>query len=300
MHLPSSILRHPQLFRSYIHRPAFLEMSPVLFVGWAATLFPLVIRGAALPERSDIATRLEAKIKQLEARLSEVEDKYGNGLTDKVDYGDFIQQDGWVLVFRATSGLGSPVYNAWMRSGYHDDYTYTRATMPCGCTSTNGSCDRHYRSRLLDSWPSSALDKVKLAVYEGGVEKAYMIFTGLGSNYINWFSADRLVESSWKDLKSSAHNYFSILGWSSGTDQRNFYVNRGHGGCPVDIGWLSIKDSGNHCPWETSHQIPAFVYSKSETMINWQGAGHVRGFADVMAVWVKFRPSVNLGQACMG
>lgn len=54
--------------------------------------------------------------------------------------------------------------------------------------------------------------QVKLAVYEGGVEKAYMIFTGLGSNYINWFSADRLVESSWKDLKSSAHNYFSILG----------------------------------------------------------------------------------------
>lgn len=64
--------------------------------------------------------------------------------------------------------------------------------------------------------------------------------------------------------------------WSSGTDQRHFYVNRGHGGCPVDIGWLSIKDSGNHCPWETSHQIPAFVYSKSETMINWQGAGKLR------------------------
>ncbi|XP_025104625.1 uncharacterized protein LOC112570390 [Pomacea canaliculata] len=276
-------------------RRSFSDMRPFLCLTWMGALLLFASCSATSPTQSEAGWT--QKLGELEARLARVEEKREQ--RDTSDYGDFIEMDGWVLVFRGTQGLGSPVYDAWTRTGYHDDYTFTRASMPCGCTRTNGSCDRHYRSLLLDFWPSSALDKVKLAVYEGGVEKAYMIFTGLGSNYINWFSADRLVQSSWKDLKSSAHSYFDITGFSARGTFRRFYVSKNHGGCPGDNGWLNIKDAGNSCPWETSNQNPAFVYSKAETVINWQSAGDMRGFADVMAVWVKFRPSVNLNRACM-
>ncbi|XP_025104872.1 uncharacterized protein LOC112570546 [Pomacea canaliculata] len=267
-------------------------MWTMLCVVWAGTLLTFVSAAGA----EDVTRKLE----DIEARLSRLENQRGDGRIDRVDYKDFIKKDDWLLVFRATSGLGSPVYDTWTRTGYHDDYTYTRASMPCGCTSTNGSCDRHYRSRLLDSWPSSALDKVKLAVYEGGVEKAYMIFTGLGSNYINWFSADRLVQSSWKDLKSSAHNYFSIIGIDEPNRvTRRFYVSNVHNSCPGDKGWLSIKDKGHVCLWETADQIPTIFYSKSETMGTWETAGAPVGRAEVMAVWVKFRKGVDLTQPCL-
>lgn len=84
---------------------------------------------------------------------------------------DLVRYSGdWVLVFRATAGIGRPVYDAWSDVGHHDDDPLTRATLPCGCTSVNGSlpCDRHYRSRLLDSWPSASIDEV----FSGGFSRA--------------------------------------------------------------------------------------------------------------------------------
>ena len=78
---------------------------------------------------------------------------------------DFIVYDNdWILAFRGTKGIGQSVYDAWTHVGHHDDDPMTRDTLPCGCTTVNGSlpCDRHYRSRLLDSWPSNSIDQVGL------------------------------------------------------------------------------------------------------------------------------------------
>nr|KAG5692377.1 hypothetical protein BaRGS_007990 [Batillaria attramentaria] len=41
---------------------------------------------------------------------------------------------------------------------------------------------------------------------------AYVEFNGRGSNYMNWFSRDRIISSSWTDLRTQPQNYFSIEG----------------------------------------------------------------------------------------
>lgn len=62
-----------------------------------------------------------------------------------------------------------------------------------------------------------------MALYENGNETAYMIFSGHGTSYMDWFSANRLVESSWTDLKSASHDFFSIVGWGMSTIHKLLY-----------------------------------------------------------------------------
>ncbi|PVD28619.1 hypothetical protein C0Q70_11212 [Pomacea canaliculata] len=152
-------------------------------------------------------------IEQLNSRLQDVTSRLQASEAALKAY--FIWYDDWVLVFRAAQGIEKSVYDTWTAAGRHDDDPITRLTLPCGCTSVNGSlpCDRHYRSRILDTWPSLSIDQVKLVVYDRGVEKAHVTFRGTGSTNMSWFSLDRVVESSWDDLTPAASvNYFSIDG----------------------------------------------------------------------------------------
>lgn len=215
---------------------------------------------------------------------------------------DFIwTEDGWALVFRATQGIGQPVYDAWVNNGHHDDDPIIRSTLPCGCTTVNGSlpCDRHYRSRLLDSWPSASIDEVRLAVYENGVEKEHVTFTGTGSNYLNWFSQSRIVDSSWADLKTATNlNIFSIAGHEA--ELRRFFISQVYSGCPGDAGWLVVKDSSqDSCAWATAQnlQFPNFLYAPGNHDLTWDGHGYRQ--ADVFAVFIKFRETAEMSETCL-
>ena len=77
---------------------------------------------------------------------------------------DFVQDGDWILVFRATAGINISAYEAWMTTGQYDDHPAIRPDVPVGCTSVNGShfCDRHFRSKLLDTWDVSSIDEVGL------------------------------------------------------------------------------------------------------------------------------------------
>ena len=48
------------------------------------------------------------------------------------------------------------------QQGHHGDEPSVRSLVPCGCMTVNGSlpCDRHFRSRILDHWPSASIDEV--------------------------------------------------------------------------------------------------------------------------------------------
>ena len=55
--------------------------------------------------------------------------------------------------------------------------------------------------------------QVKLALYyEEGEEVVSIVFDGVGSDKINWFSQSRLISSPWTDLETSTTNFFSIVG----------------------------------------------------------------------------------------
>jgi hypothetical protein len=53
-----------------------------------------------------------------------------------------------------------------------------------------------------------------VGVYVSNEEKAFWVFDGTGSNYMNWFSQSRLLESSYTDISATTGNpnYFSIIG----------------------------------------------------------------------------------------
>lgn len=90
-------------------------------------------------------------------------------------------------------------------------------------------------------------------------------FNAEGSDKLNWFSAAKLDDSSWTDVKSQPKNSFSI----AGRDSRNFYINRNYGGCARDAGWLGITYT--HCGWE-KHYLPrrnVILYSKLSGYTNW-------------------------------
>ena len=50
---------------------------------------------------------------------------------------------------------------------------------------------------------------------EYGNELISLVFDGEGSNYMNWFSRDRLLSSPWDDIFIEPQNYFSPEGYVS-------------------------------------------------------------------------------------
>ena len=52
-----------------------------------------------------------------------------------------------------------------------------------------------------------------MALHEGGEEVAFILFNGRDSTMDSWFSKDRVLDSTWTDIKTETSNYFSIEGW---------------------------------------------------------------------------------------
>ena len=68
----------------------------------------------------------------------------------------------WVLAFRLTAGVKQSAYDTFMDDQRDDDRPLARAFLPPGCLTVSGACDRHYRSGLLNDWPSAHIDDVSM------------------------------------------------------------------------------------------------------------------------------------------
>lgn len=102
-------------------------------------------------------------------------------------------------------------------------------------------------------------------LYTGGKEVASLKFNVAGTDNMNWFSQNKLVQSPWGDLKSAKNLLnFAISGACC---SRGFEIMANYGGCHVDNGWLLI--TGSVCSWETKHPVPSILYSKQSHATNW-------------------------------
>lgn len=58
---------------------------------------------------------------------------------------------------------------------------------------------------------------------------------------------------------------------------RTFYINKQHGGCTADIGWIAIFDdfyrSSLTCTYEENVAYPFFAYLPNNIGGNWQSGG---------------------------
>ena len=72
----------------------------------------------------------------------------------------------WLLAFRATSGNGESVYDAWYNNGtYHDFPVGGDSSTPITCWSTSASCScsHHLRSKLLDLWHEGSISPQRVS-----------------------------------------------------------------------------------------------------------------------------------------
>ena len=64
-----------------------------------------------------------------------------------------VVQDDWTMVFRAQAGIGVYVWDTWNSTGVNNDNPIPD-DFPFACLRLTdySSCDRHFRSHLLDNW----------------------------------------------------------------------------------------------------------------------------------------------------
>lgn len=190
-----------------------------------------------------------------------------------------LETNGWQLVFRAASGNGQNVYNAWMKG------ENTTEDKP---PKMERSYFRHYRSREVINWSNLDIKYVKFALYEQNKEVASVIFNGIGSNIENWFDKNRIIYSSWSDLTiNDDYNHFSIAGYNAGTVDRRFHINKFYGGCEKDIGHIAVIDTGTvaACAWDQHPVYPQFLYTKINSADVWYKRQF--GRADFMTIFIK-------------
>jgi len=197
----------------------------------------------------------------------------------------------WRLAFRGSAGTGGEIYNAYANPQEEVDEGCRTIPSISSRSSEVPRCSHHYRNNdVFNTWGPN-VDQVALVLYKGGHRVAYVIFDGRSSDVINWFHHDRVLTSTWRDLhaSSSNYNYFSITGFvQQAPHKRRFYISKQHGGCPRDLGWLTVVDTpvGRRCPWEGDTPTPVFLYAKTDDVTNWT-TGEV-GEADDLLVFVKY------------
>lgn len=232
---------------------------------------------------------IDLKLQQALQRMDEMENERRNS-TDLLSSELFprrallvsqLEIDGWKMVFRAASGNGYPVYDAW---------TQGRGTCEDKPVSMERSYSCHYRQRNLASWSVLGVRYVKFALYTQEKEEAYVIFNGIGSDMNNWFSQDRVISSSYSDLTAGdQYNYFSIPGHLDGNRLiRRFFINRNYHGCPGDRGHIVVIDESRTSPaclMDTQPSYPKFLYSRTNSVDFWERATY--GMADYLAVFIK-------------
>ncbi|GFS11040.1 hypothetical protein ElyMa_004825600 [Elysia marginata] len=190
----------------------------------------------------------------------------------------------WRLLFRGTAHNNVQVYPAYLHG--------TGIPVPAkeGCKQFDPSlpCTNHYRNTAaFYSWRN--VDKVLLVLYVNGKKVKHIMFDGEGSTNINWFAKERVIESSWRDLKPLSKNIFSIEGDGRPRLLRRFFVNHQYGGCANDKGWFVAADAvPGGCLWEKKEKAPAFFYSKGDHLAWWK---HLDQFAraDAMGIFIKYQ-----------
>ncbi|GFO46709.1 collagen alpha-4(vi) chain [Plakobranchus ocellatus] len=189
----------------------------------------------------------------------------------------------WRLVFRGTAYNNVALYPAYLHG------TGIPLEVEQGCKQFNKSltCVNHYRNQdAIDNWIN--IDEVLFAIYKGGEIVKRVVFNGRGSTYTSWFHSGRVILSSWDDLTTQPHNFFSIIGETNPTYLRRFFMSLDyHGGCDGYRGWFFAFDAlHGGCPAEKTVATPSFLYAAGNTFAVWTSAS--KALADAIGVFVKY------------
>jgi len=181
----------------------------------------------------------------------------------------------WTLLMKGVAGAPGPdLYQLW-----HSGQTLNQ-NIPQAQTLTS-SYNGHYKPDTSNHWTDFCFDQIKVGIYNQGIEKAYIVFNATGADKNSWFTSDRIISSSWTDLKTAAKEIFSMSG--DANTGREFYAS-GHSD-PTDtcdsFGWMMISTK-QACFYEAGDKKPSFYYAPGTSLAHW---GYTNpGTGDVFAI----------------
>ncbi|XP_033736371.1 uncharacterized protein LOC117324562 [Pecten maximus] len=189
----------------------------------------------------------------------------------------------WKLALKVPSGVQAPGYSSiedlWNSANTLNDNDI-------GAMTDFSSGGKVYKGSITNDWGTkTAVSHVKLSAFKDGIEKAYVVFDAFGKTKTTFMDCNKVVHSSWSDLKGNTFNYCNIPGHSS--IARTFFINRSYAGCNSDYGWFILKDydqTGGCSNWDTATGNPKVMYSADSTYINWAYGNRQTG--DSFAIFV--------------
>ncbi|KAK3765631.1 hypothetical protein RRG08_063669 [Elysia crispata] len=222
-------------------------------------------------------------------------------------YYSVVTRGEWTLVFRGQSGIGTKIYDTWIATGVHHDSPIP-TDFPGACLRMDHytSCNRHFRSHILDNWAN--IKEVYMSWIKNNAEVAYIVFDGTGTDRDSWFFGSRILKSSWAPpiiSDSWQLHKTSIYGICHPDLCRRFYLHGPHTTCATEWSYSYVLDMHpdlciSRGRWDVNSvdNIPTFLYSPTNGR---SAAGIHRDYpllekADVLAIWV-LAPGHKKGEA---
>ncbi|KAK3797614.1 hypothetical protein RRG08_054640 [Elysia crispata] len=116
-------------------------------------------------------------------------------------------------------------------------------------------CTNHYRNDdALDNWTN--IREVLYGLVDNGILVKVLRFKGAGSNYLNWMSKNRLIESDWEDLKFAKPNFFGLVENLNEADVS-----------PPSLRYPSPSSTTTEAVWTVTvdKEKPACIWERNET-----------------------------------
>lgn len=177
---------------------------------------------------------------------------------------------GWQLLFKGVENMGGDLFQLWAGG---------QTINPLDPTAANLFPQKPYKPDLSNHWNSLCLDKIKVSIYKHGVEKAYIVFDARNSDKLNWFSSDRIIDSSWGNIASIPKQFIGMQ--TDPSTGLQFSVTQTSQQCST-TGWIMVTSPQSNCFYEKGLQKPSFFYSMTNTAVNWGSAQ--KGMGDVFAI----------------
>ncbi|OWF56765.1 Hemicentin-1 [Mizuhopecten yessoensis] len=191
----------------------------------------------------------------------------------------------WHMVFKAVAGDTSPgsLETLWGGTTLLNDGLESATSI----TNTPAS---GYKSSAVEAWSDdfTFIDMVKYAYFTGGVEKAWIVFDGVGTSKTTWFQESKILFSSYTDIGTAGKTTVSV----TGDGIRSFAVIDTYPNCDGLMAWMMVSDfsSSTNCAFDSATTKPYFIYSSTDVQGSPQSGSSYDSAAfpqaDVMGIFI--------------
>ncbi|XP_033763937.1 uncharacterized protein LOC117345096 [Pecten maximus] len=186
---------------------------------------------------------------------------------------------GWYPLLKVAKGVdlspASGVYDLWTGTYTLNEYNDTDTAFSFAASTMA------YKSSVVDNWASYYIKAIRVSLFVGGQEVAFVAYDANGADKNEWFSCDRIIYSSWPDVNRFAHRDYCSIDGDAAKNRRMFMASSYADDCSTNSGWFGmIEDSTTTCTWEQKHARPFAIYSDAQSLENFDDMA----VADVFAI----------------